>query len=256
MALAITDDHRALAEVVRSFLADRKALALSRSLLESEGEPLPPFWDEFAAQGWLRLHVPEAYGGEGFGLPELAVVLEETGRVVAPGPILPTVTASAVLAAVPEVDTDAEISPLLADLASGSLVGAVGVGGSLTRAADGTVSGDAEVVLGAGSADILLLAVGDDLGIFDAASTERYSCDVLDPTCRSAAVTVDAANPRAFLPGGRRLAAYHVRVLAAAQAAGIAVACREHAVDYVKAREQFGRPIGMFQAVKHHCADL
>src|SRR3954453_18542718 len=126
MALAITDDHRALAEGVRSFLADRKALALSRSLLAGEGEPLPPFWDEFAAQGWLRLHVPEAYGGEGFGLPELAVVLEELGRACAPGPFLPAVVAADIIQRFGRDRLRQDLLPLIA---SGEATVGLGIAG-------------------------------------------------------------------------------------------------------------------------------
>src|SRR4051812_33301219 len=101
MPIAITDDHRELAGVARSFLDGR--LAAARALLpsasgETPAEVLPADWPKLAGLGWLGLHVPEEYGGEGAGLPELAVVLEELGRVVAPGPFLPTVLASAVIA--------------------------------------------------------------------------------------------------------------------------------------------------------------
>ncbi|MBC8093318.1 MAG: acyl-CoA dehydrogenase family protein, partial [Pseudonocardia sp.] len=83
MALAITDDHRTLADVARSVLSGQRAEA--RRLLEPADEARPALWKELASLGWLGLHVPEEYGGEGAGLPELAIVLEELGRVVAPG---------------------------------------------------------------------------------------------------------------------------------------------------------------------------
>src|SRR5271154_1144251 len=98
MAIALTDTHRELAEVARSFLAGQKARDAARLLLDAPDEELPPFWTALAGLGWLGLHLPEEYGGSGFGLSELAVVLEEMGRAVAPGPFLSTVIASAVLA--------------------------------------------------------------------------------------------------------------------------------------------------------------
>ena len=82
--------------MARAFLADRGALVAARDTLETPDEKLPPFWDELCSLGWTGLHLPEARGGQGYGLPELAVVLEELGRVVAPGPFLATVWASSV----------------------------------------------------------------------------------------------------------------------------------------------------------------
>ncbi|HXV93936.1 MAG TPA: acyl-CoA dehydrogenase family protein, partial [Pseudonocardia sp.] len=114
MALAITDDHRALAEVAREFLTGHKALAAARDLLEARTESLPPFWTELTRLGWLGLAVPEEHGGEGAGIGELAVVLEELGRVVAPGPFLPTVLASAVLVEAGTPELRAELLPGLA----------------------------------------------------------------------------------------------------------------------------------------------
>ena len=92
MTLALTEDHRALADVARSFLAERGALASARELLEAPEEKLPAFWDELCGLGWPGLHVPEASGGQGYGLAELAIVVEELGRVVAPGPFTAATT--------------------------------------------------------------------------------------------------------------------------------------------------------------------
>ncbi len=251
MALAISDDHRALAEVARSFLSGQRAAA--RELLDT---PAPQTsWGagkELASLGWLGLHVPEEHGGEGAGLPELAVVLEEAGRVVAPGPLLPTVLASAVLV---EAGPDDLRAALLPGLVDGSRVGAVGLGGSLD-VDGGSVRGEAGLVLGGALADVLLLVAGRDVVAVDAAAVERDAPAVLDPTRRSVVVRADGAPVLGVLPGGAAVARRLVRTLAAAEAAGIASACLEMAVAYAKERQQFGRTIGTFQAVKHHCADL
>jgi alkylation response protein AidB-like acyl-CoA dehydrogenase len=250
MALAITDDHRALAEVARSFLSGQRAAA--RSLLDAPEEALPAFWKELTALGWLGLHLPEEHGGEGAGLAELAVVLEELGRVVAPGPFLPTVLASAIVAEAGSPELRAALLPGLAD---GSRIGAVGLGGSLTREAS-TVTGDAGLVLGGGLADVLLLVAGEDVVAVEAQALDRDVPAVLDPTRRSAVVRADATPVLGVITGGAAVAHRLMRVLAAAEAAGSATACLEMAVAYAKEREQFGRTIGTFQAVKHHCANL
>src|SRR5580658_9968029 len=98
MPIAITDDHQELAASVRGVLTSHKALQAARALLEADEEPRPSYWGEMAELGWLGIHLPEAHGGAGAGLLELVVVLDELGRQVAPGPFLPTVTASAVIA--------------------------------------------------------------------------------------------------------------------------------------------------------------
>ncbi|MDT7577572.1 MAG: hypothetical protein QOH17_3905, partial [Pseudonocardiales bacterium] len=249
MPLPITDDHRALAAVARSFLAGQRAAA--RALLPAPNsppheEPLPSAWKEIASLGWLGLHVPEQYGGEGAGLPELAVVLEELGRVVAPGPFLPTVLASAILV---EAGPEELRSTLLPGLADGSKVGAVGLAATES---DGQVRDD--LVLGGGLADVVLLVVGEDVLVSD--QFERSKPDkVLDLTRRPVTVTVTATGGTR-IPGAAATARRLARALAAAEAAGSAGACLDMAVEYAKQRKQFGRTIGTFQAVKHHCANL
>ena len=72
---------------------------IARALLDGADEALPAWWGELASLGWLGLHLPEAHGGSGYGMEELVVVVEELGRAIAPGPFVPTVIASAVIAA-------------------------------------------------------------------------------------------------------------------------------------------------------------
>src|SRR6476620_2757663 len=99
MSIAITEDHRALAGTVADFLAKHEARKASRALLDGAEETLPAFWDELRSLGWLGLHIPEEFGGSGYGLSELVVVVEELGRGLAPGPFVPSVVASSVLTA-------------------------------------------------------------------------------------------------------------------------------------------------------------
>ena len=165
MSIALTDDHKALADTASELLAKRDARGANRALLEAADEPMPAFWDEVAGLGWLGLHVPESHGGSGFGLPELVVVVEELGRAIAPGPFVPTVIASATIAAAAPEDVQARLLPGLAD---GSVVGAVAVGGDVTLSG-GQASGSA-VVLGGGLADLFLLEVGDDVAVVEASA--------------------------------------------------------------------------------------
>src|SRR3954467_1146436 len=159
MSIAINEDHRALADTAREFLASRKAFAAARALLEAKEEERPPFWGDLAEIGWLGLHIPEQHGGSGFGMEERVVVVEELGRVMAPGPFVPTVIASAVIAVAAD---DATKANYLKRLADGSTAAAVSLAAGVTIKG-GKVSGAIGAVVGAGLADIFLLSAGDDV---------------------------------------------------------------------------------------------
>ncbi len=253
MSIALTEDHRALGQTASDFLTRRDARGTARALLLAQIEGLPPFWDDLVALGWLGLHLPEARGGSGFGLPELVVVVEELGRAVAPGPFVPTVIASAVLHAAAPGELGDRLVPGLAD---GSVLGGVALTSDIT-VSGGTAAGTAPAVLGGGLAHVLVLPAGADVIVVEAGAS-GVSVDVppnLDPTRRSARVTLDGA-PALVIPGARRLLVDFTRLIAAAEATGVATECTEQAANYAKARVQFGRPIATFQAVKHHCANM
>ena len=252
MSIAITDDHKALSETAADVLAKRNVRAAARALLEAPEEPLPEVWSEIASLGWLGLHIPEEHGGSGYSIEELAVVVEQLGRAVAPGPFVPTVIASAVLTAAGDDDVKKRYLPGMAD---GSITGAVALDATAT-VSGGTISGDAGVVLGGGLAKVLLVATGDDVAVVEVGDGVTVEVPAnLDPTRRTAKVTLDGA-ACTVLPGARRTLVDLARVILAAEAAGLARECTEMAAEYAKERHQFGRPIAMFQAVKHHCANM
>ncbi|KKW65402.1 acyl-CoA dehydrogenase [Mycolicibacterium elephantis] len=260
MGIAITEDHRELAGVVRDFLTARGARTAARDLLDAESEERPAFWSELAGLGWLGLHVPEEYGGGGCGLPELVVVAEEFGRAAAPGPFLPTVIGSAIIAA---AGNDAQRARWLPSLVNGTATAGFGLeasGESPISAEGKRFSGESRVVLGAGLADLLVLTVGEDVLVVDA-TADGVTVDVpanLDPTRRSGRVRLTDVElaPADILPGAAGVATALARVVGAAEAVGGAQDCVDAAVDYAKVREQFGRTIGTFQAVKHHLANM
>ena len=253
MSIALTDDHKALADTASELLAKRDARGAARALLEAETEERPAFWDEVAGLGWLGLHLSEVHGGSGFGLPELVVLVEEMGRAIAPGPFVPTVITSAVIASAAPDEAQKRLLPGLAD---GSVAGAVALGGEVTVSGD-AASGSAGVVLGGGLADLFVVPVGDDVAVVER-SADGVSVEVpanLDPTRRSARVSF-TGSPCEVLPGARRALVDLSRLLLSAEAVGVARECTEQAAEYAKVREQFGRPIAMYQAVKHHCANM
>jgi alkylation response protein AidB-like acyl-CoA dehydrogenase len=151
MSIALSEEHRELARVARAFLDSHEARADSRALLEEPSARLPSFWKEMAELGWMGLHIDEAMGCQGFGLPELSIVLEELGFAMAPGPFLPTALAAGLLV---ERGSGTARGGCLPGLADGSVVGAVGLGGDLALDTDGKLAGSAGLVLGADLAQV------------------------------------------------------------------------------------------------------
>ncbi len=272
MPIGIGEDHEELRRTVRRWVETRCPPAVPRALLDADGEGLPAFWDELAAQGWLGIHVAEEYGGQGFGLMELAVVVEELARAAAPGPVLTTMLAAAVLAGSSDPADGKELLPHVVDGTLPAVVHLPGSGAlSVVRGSDGsvTLSGTVRPVLAAGAGARLLLVAATDPN--DPASAFWCALDLdapgvsvepmasLDLTRRVAAVVVTDAvvAPERRLRGvTTRLVRERALAIAAAECAGGARWCLETATQYAKDRRQFGRPIGQFQAIKHRLADM
>ncbi|WP_051943374.1 acyl-CoA dehydrogenase [Streptacidiphilus rugosus] len=257
MAIGISEEHRELRSSVRRWLErDVSGVVVRGALTEGPGAvgtARPLWWKGLAGQGMLGLHLPEAVGGGGGGLLDLAVVVEETGRALLPGAFLPTVLASALLAG-------SAAPGELAALAEGASTAAVVWEGAVT-ATGGRMSGRAEVVLGAAEADLLLVradaggAGGGDWYLVEGSAARITPLAALDLGRGLARVEFDDVAARSVdLAEGRADAV--IGTLLAAEACGIARWALETAVAHARVREQFGRPIGQFQAVKHLCAQL
>ncbi|MET9239704.1 acyl-CoA dehydrogenase [Nonomuraea sp. NPDC003709] len=251
MAIGLSEEHEALRESVSGW-AERN---IPSELLRAGTEGRPSFWAGLAEQGLLGLHVPEEYGGSGYGLLETAVAVEALAERMAPGPYLPTVLASAVINASKRPEH-------LESFADGTLTGAVALTGSLTgtRTEDGSllVSGTADPVLGGSLADALVLPVATDDGeewiLVDASAvtvTEVKSLDLTRPVAKvelsELVVPAEGILGGVQRPDVLNLAA----ILLGAEAAGLASWCVTAAAEYAKVRVQFGRPIGQFQGIKH-----
>ncbi|WP_016881631.1 MULTISPECIES: acyl-CoA dehydrogenase [unclassified Rhodococcus (in: high G+C Gram-positive bacteria)] len=256
MALAITDEHRQLADAATAFLSRHGSLATARESLDTSNKSLPPFWEAMAELGWMGLHLPDSYGGSGYGIAELCVVLEATGHGLVPGPFLPTVLASAILC---DHGTDELRQKLLPGLADGSVVAGFGSGGTWVVDHQG-LEGRSEGVLTPGFADVLLLLSHEDVLVVDA-DADGLAVEILpglDPTRQIGRVTAREVPMSAVtvLPGAASAARTRLRTLASAEALGSTLACVEMSKRYALERVQFGRPIGTFQAVKHHLANM
>jgi alkylation response protein AidB-like acyl-CoA dehydrogenase len=256
MPIAITEEHRALAQTVAGLLTKHQSRAAARNLLTAkaaQADARPAFWDELSGLGLLGLHLSEEQGGSGFGLLETLVVAEQMGCYLAPGPFVPTVVTSAVLAAAGPGELRKRLLPGLAD---GSVIGAVALGGEVTLT-HGAATGPAGVVISGHLADVLLVPAGQDVLVIEpsAGGVQAQVPANLDPSRPAARVRLDAA-PATVLPGARGLLTAVARAVFAAEAAGLARQTTELAAEYAQVRQQFGRPIATFQAVKHHCANM
>lgn len=272
--LLYSDVEEALRASLRDLLADQASSAAVLARIETAEPYDPKLWRTLAADlGLAGLLVPESLGGQGASARELAVVMEELGRAVAPVPFLGSaVLATAALAATGERE-------LLPRLASGELVGALAVpltttpGAAAVAAAflavhadGGALTGAVRSVADAPAADVLIVpATGPSgPGLY---SVERSRASVtefagLDLTRRLGDVTLAGAQARLIAgPGRPAVAAVRATVataagLLASEQVGLAQWCLDETVGYLRQRYQFGRPLGSFQALKHRLADL
>lgn len=260
MPIAIAEEHLALADSVRALVAKVAPAEVLHEALETPLDNPPPYWRAAAEQGLTGVHLAESVGGQGFGILELAVVLAEFGYGAVPGPFVPSAIASALIAA---HDPD---YPLLAELAAGTSIAAYAIDSGLTATRLGEVlviRGEARAVPAAGQADVLVLPVAIDSGeewvVLNAADLEiepRVSVDPARPIADVRANAIEIGDDRVLTTLSRARARALMSTLLSAEAVGVARWCTDSASGYAKIREQFGRPIGQFQAVKHKCAEM
>jgi alkylation response protein AidB-like acyl-CoA dehydrogenase len=242
MNFELTDDQRAIQRTARDFLAaGYKPEEIRRLAYETERGFTDEGWARICELGWPALLVDEEHGGLGLGVVELAVVQEELGAALAPSPFLSTVAAAALIA---DAGSDEQRERWLPPLAAGEARGTV------AALRDG--NGGWAAVPDADGADLVVVRDGDGWALAEGASAAP--AEALDSTRRLWSVEVDGAlDP---LPGEGARAADVIAVALGAESVGVAQRTLEMAVAYAKEREQFGRPIGAYQAVSHACAQM
>jgi alkylation response protein AidB-like acyl-CoA dehydrogenase len=274
MYFDLTDEQQAIKSTAREFLAARYKSERIRALAESEHGFEQSDWEEMTELGWPGLALPEEWGGQGLGIVDLAVLFEEMGYALAPSPLLSTTVAGLALAT---NGSDEQRERWLRPLASGEARGTVALFDAGTPAtigsfemeakADGggvVLDGEKVLVMDAATADFLLVATGDGRRHLVEREADGVSVSAeksIDLTRRLYSVRFDGVRvgAEATLDGGQEeyLPVLHRACVAiAAESTGIAQRTMEMAVEYAKDRQQFGRPIGAYQAVSHRCAQM
>jgi alkylation response protein AidB-like acyl-CoA dehydrogenase len=284
MELEFTADQDELRDSIRAVLAKESPVGLARRVVDDGLRP-DALWATLTGLGWPALTVPEADGGIGLGMIEAGILAEEIGRVIAPGPLLATVTQF--VPAVREVGTAEQRARFLGAVASGTCSGAVAIaerGGSFDPAAvaatvviDGShavLSGEKRFVVEGDAVDELVVVArepgtsGDDgvhAIVVPVDILRTRLAHTLDASRRLAHVSLDGVrvgsdrilgDGKSPSAGALRRAIEEATVATALEIVGTAQTIFDVTLDYAKQREQFGVPIGSFQAIKHKFADM
>jgi alkylation response protein AidB-like acyl-CoA dehydrogenase len=279
MNFAFTEEQDELRSTVRAFLESKSSEEAVREQMETDAGYDTAVWTQMAEQMGLQgLHIPEEFGGSGFGYVELGIVLEEMGRALLCAPFF----SSVVLAANTLIHSgdEAAKAKYLPGIASGETIATLaytepsgkwdeaGVTMQASGAGDNyTLTGTKMFVLDGHTADLIIVAARTGAGVSlfavdgEASGLTRTALSTMDQTRKQAKLEF-SATPATLI--GTEGAGWDVlstvldlaAVSLAAEQVGGAQKTLEMAVEYAKVRVQFGRPIGSFQAIKHKCADM
>jgi len=248
VATTITDEQFAARELVRDWAAGSGATAAVRDIEQGEPKAWRPVFDGVAGLGLFGVAVPEDAGGAGGSIEDLSAMVEEAAKALVPGPVATTALATLVVS----------VPQLLAALASGERTAGVALDGDVEfDEATSRASGTLPWVLGADADGLLLVPAGGKWLLVDAASggvalEPLQATDFSRPLAR---VELTSASANVLDAAADRVADLAATVLSA-EAAGITRWALDTTVAYAKVREQFGKPIGSFQAIKHLCAEM
>lgn len=236
MQFELSETQKLLQKAAREFLQAECPMSEVRRIMQTPDAHDRTLWRKMADQGWLGLLVPEEYGGMGLGMVELAVLFEQTGRALLPGPFHSTVAYAAPILMAGSEEQKRRYLPALCN-------------GSATYAVASMHYGHAMFVADAGAADFLILA--NRLVPRDAVTVDPLKA--YDLTRKLSEVSVDAGTGELIARGNAELVA---TLALAAEMTGGMQRVLELTVAYAKVRKQFDQPIGKFQTVQHMCADM
>ncbi|HWV26534.1 MAG TPA: acyl-CoA dehydrogenase [Aeromicrobium sp.] len=253
MPLGITRDHHALTTTMREWAESIDGTAAIRSAEHDAEATVAKVWAEVTSMGLTAIVLPETEGGGGSDLVDQAIALEAAARGLVPGPLLVTSVVGSIAA---RVSTPAAAA-VVRRIAAGERA-AIALDGSVRLGTD-RVEGTVAVAVDATDADWLLVCTDERAWLLVPCGGWSGSTAVgLDLSTRAGGLSISAAREHVVELTGvdDGLVAAHVVTLAAAEASGLASWCLDTAVEYAKVREQFGAPIGSFQAVKHLCSAM
>ena len=240
MNFDFSDDQHAIKRTAKDLLADRFKMENVREHAQA-GTQDDAAWKELGELGWPGIFIDEEYGGQGLGIVELVILMEELGYALAPVPFLSNAAAGLVLQAGGSEEQKARWLP---GIASGELRGTVGL----------VTEGEAKLVPDADSADVIVLCGHEGRTVIERSAAEVEPVKTMDSTRAYARVRVgDAGEP---LEGNHLPGLSCAALAVAAELTGISQRAMEMAVNYARDRKQFGRPIGSYQAVSHRCAQM
>lgn len=245
---AVADEQSAARELVRTWAAGSGSVEAARDVEQGDADAWRAPYGRLAELGIFGVALPEEHGGADGTVSDLAAMVDEAAAALVPGPVATTAIATLVLPG-----THAE---LLEALATGERTAGITLTADLDYA-DGRVSGSASYVLGADGTAVLLLPAGDTWLVVDGAA-DGVTVEPLKATDFSrplARVVLQDAPAEALDVAPQRVVDLAATLLAA-EAAGLARWLLQTATEYAKVREQFGKPIGSFQAIKHMCAEM
>ena len=270
MPVGFNADQEQFRDVVARFLAAKSPPTAVRELMASAQGYDEAVWQQLGQElGVLGTHLPEAFGGFGFGPIEQGIIAQEMGRSLFCGPYF----ASAVMAgyAILNAADDAQKTRLLGGIANGGVIATLVLDdlaepaniGHALRAQDGSISGVADKVVDAQVADVLIVAAQDSAGVslyeVQAQHAQITPLECLDPTRKLNRVQFAHAPAQLLGTAGQAqldLLWDQMNTALAHEMIGGAERLFETTIEYMKMRVQFGRAIGSFQALKHRCADL
>jgi alkylation response protein AidB-like acyl-CoA dehydrogenase len=262
MEFALNHDQVALQESIRRFLADRYPIERVSKIADGAGWD-PGSWREVAELGWVGISVPQPEGGLGMGFLEEMIAFEELGGAVFPGPFFASVAlALPALARAPDVRR----AVIGGDRAATVAWAGEGPTELTARSEDGRLWGASMFVPNIGSCDLIVVAAASEDGPSvwsvdrDGEGVSWEELPTVDATRRLGRIELDRAAARRLAAGDEAaglLERIRDRALAAlaAEAVGVASRALDLSVRYARSREQFGRPVGVYQAVSHALAD-
>src|SRR4051794_26767186 len=240
MNFDFTDDQQAIKRTANEMLAARFKPERMRELAEAERYD-DHAWKEMCELGWAGIFIDEDHGGQGLGIVELVILMEELGYALAPVPFLSNAAAGL---AIQIAGTDEQKERWLPGIASGDARGTVGI----------LRDGEARLVPDAASAEVIVLIASDGTtSVVECSAADVEPFETMDRTRRFARVRAEGGDP---LGGDHLAAADRIVTALSAETVGVAQKAMEMAVEYARERKQFGRAIGAYQAVSHRCAQM